>query len=61
MVNNKNIKQKKKLTEYQFYKILRLFDVLSNFHFTKSEARGNYYLSAWYIRVASGVVDLLKT
>ena len=61
MNNNKNIKNRKNLTEYQFYQILRLFDVLASFPFTKSEARGNCYLSTWYIRAVLRVVDLLKT
>ena len=37
----------------QFHNILRLFDVLPNFPFTTSETMGDYYLSTWYIRVAS--------
>ena len=44
LFNNKNIKNKKKFTEYQFYKILSLLDVLASFPFTKNEARDNYYL-----------------
>ena len=54
-------RKKKKILEHHFYKILRLFDVLASFLFSKSEARANSYLSTWYIRVASRVFDLLKT
>ena len=36
-----------------FHKVLRLFDVLPNFPLTKSETMRDYYLKAWYIRVAS--------
>ena len=41
---NKNIKSKKKFSDIQFHNILRLFDVLPNFHFTTSETMGDYYL-----------------
>ena len=36
-----------------FHGILRLFDVLPNFHFTTCETMCDYYLWKWYIRVAS--------
>ena len=46
------------LTCDDFHKILRLFDVLPNFHFTTSETMHDYYLYTWYIRVASPVAEL---
>ena len=39
---------------------MRLFDILPNFPFTISETMCNYYLQAWYIRVASRVAERLK-
>ena len=48
-------------TYNQFHNILRLLDVLANFHFTTSETMGDYYLETWYIRVVSGVAEQLKT
>ena len=42
-----------------FHNILRLFDVLPNFLFTKSETICDYYLKMWYIRVASRVGERL--
>ena len=48
-------------TYNQFHNILRLSNVLPNFPFTTSETMGDYYLQAWYIRVASRVVEQLKT
>ena len=44
-----------------FHNILRLFDVLPNFPFTTSETMRDYYFETWYIRVASGVAERLKT
>ena len=44
-----------------FHNIFRLFDVLPNFPFTTSEAMRDYYLSTWYIRVASRINKQLKT
>ena len=41
----------------RFHNILRLFDVLPNFPFTTSEMMDHYYLSTWYIRVASRVAE----
>ena len=40
---NKNIKGKTKFCNH-FHNILRLFDVLPSFPFTKSETMGDYYL-----------------
>ena len=45
----------------RFHNILRLFDVLSNPHFTTSETIGDYYLCTWYIRIASRVAERRKT
>ena len=45
----------------QFHNILRLFNVLTNVPLTTSETMGDYYLQTWYIRVASRVVERLKT
>ena len=45
----------------RFHNILRLFDVLSNPHFTTSETIGDYYLYTWYIRIASRVAERRKT
>ena len=42
-----------KSTTVIFHNILRLFDVLTNYPFTKSETLRDYYLETWYIRVAS--------
>ena len=53
-VNKKNIIP-------QFDNILRHFDVLPNSPFTTNETMWDYYLSTWYIRVASGVAKHFKT
>ena len=59
---NKNRQFNLKFGTYNhFYNILRLLDVLPNFHFTTSEMMGDYYLYTWYIRVASPVAERLKT
>ena len=47
-------------TYNHFHNILRLFDVLPSFSFSKSETMQNYYLLTWYIRVASQVAEQLK-
>ena len=47
--------------EKQFDNILRLFDILPNFNFTSSEPMRNYYMSTWYIRVASRATEPHKT
>ena len=44
-----------------FHNILRHFDVLPDFPFTKSETMPDYYLQTWYIRVDSRVAERLKT
>ena len=44
----------------QFDNILRLFDVLPNFLFTKIKMIENYYLEIWYIRVVSRVPEQLN-
>ena len=49
------------LTYNHFHNILRLFDVLPNFRFTANETMGDYYIKAWYIRVASRVAKRVKT
>ena len=60
----KNQKEKeRKLFEWNynhFHNTLRLFDVLPNFHFTKSETIHDYYLWIWYILVASRVAKQFK-
>ena len=43
-----------------FYNILRLFDILPNFAFTKSETVRHYYLQTWNIKVASRVAKQLR-
>ena len=43
-----------------FHNILRVFDILPNFPFTTSETMGDYYLSTWYIRVASRAAERLN-
>ena len=45
----------------QFHNILRLSNVLPNFHFATSETMADYYLQTWYILVASRVAERLKT
>ena len=40
---------------------MKLFDVLPNFPFTRSETIRNFYLKTWYIRVTSRVAKRLKT
>ena len=57
----KTEKSKENFAGSQFQNILRLFDVLPNFPFTKIEATDDYYLLTWYIRVASEVAEQLKT
>ena len=52
---------RKILSYNHFHDILRLFDALTNFPFTTSETMRDYYLQTWYIRVASRVVERLKT
>ena len=49
------------ITYNHFQNILKLFQVLPNLPFTKSEMMRNYYLQTWYIQVASGVAKRLKT
>ena len=61
LVGNKNIKSKKNFADNAFRYILRLFDVLPNLTFTKSETMSDYYLKSWYLRVASRVAERLKT
>ena len=55
------MKAKENFADNQFYNILRLFDVLPNSPFTPDETTCDYYLSTWYIRVASGVANGFKT
>ena len=43
------------------HNILRLFDVLPNLPYTKSETIRDSYLQKWYVRVASRVAHRLKT
>ena len=50
-----------KFGDNQFHNILRLFDVLPNFSFTKSETICDYYLFTWYIRVASQVAERVRS
>ena len=45
------------MSHNHFHNILRRFDVLPTFLFTKSETMRDYYLQIWYIRVASRVVE----
>ena len=45
------------MSHNQFHNILRRFDVLPSFLFTKRETMRDYYLQIWYIRVASQVVE----
>ena len=52
---------KRKFTDNHFDDILRLFDVLSNFPFTKSEMKRDYLQQTWYIRATLGVAERLKT
>ena len=52
---------KKSFADNQFHNISRPFDVLPNFAVTTSEMIGDYYLQAWYLRVASRAPDGLKT
>ena len=40
---------------------MRLFNVLANFLFTKSETIRDYYLWTWHIRVASWVAERVRT
>ena len=40
---------------------MRLFDALPNSPFTTNETMWDYYLSTWYIRVASGAANGFKT
>ena len=42
-------------TYNHFHNTLRLFDVLPNFHFTRSETVRDYYLQTEYIRVPEGL------
>ena len=58
---DKSIKSKKSFADNQFHNISRPFDVLPNFAVTTSEMIGDYYLQAWYLRVASRAPDRLKT
>ena len=44
---SKDIKTKENLADNHFHNILRLFDVLPNFSFTKSEIMCDYYLKTW--------------
>ena len=44
------------MSHNQFHNILKRFDVLPSFLFTKRETMRDYYLQIWYIRVASQVV-----
>ena len=60
-VNKKNIIPQENFADNQFDNILRLFDVLPNSPFTTNENMWDYYLSTWYIRVASGVAKHFKT
>ena len=48
-------------TYKHFHDILRLFDGLLNFPFSKNEMMRDYYLWTWYIRVSSRVAEWLKT
>ena len=54
-------KEKEKFLENQLHNILTLFNVLQSFPFTTCEAMSSYYLSTWYIQIASGVAERLKT
>ena len=56
--SSKLLKYLKGASYNQFHNVLRLVDVLPNFPFTTSETMGDYY---WYIRVASPVIERLKT
>ena len=54
-------KVKENFSDNNFCNILRLFDVLTKFALTTSEAMRDYYLQIWYLPVASRVAERLKT
>ena len=56
----RNIKRKRKFAENHFLNIMKLMDVLTIIFFTIYFSC-NYYVQAWYIRVASLVAKRLKT
>ena len=57
----KTQKVKENFSDNNFRNILRLFDVLTKFTLTTSEAMRDYYLQIWYLPVASRVAERLKT
>ena len=58
---NKDIQAKQNFADHHFHSILRFFDILQSFPFTKSETMGDYYLETCCIRVGSRVAERLKT
>ena len=56
----RNIKRKRKFAENHFLNNMKLMDVLTIIFFSIYFSC-NYYVQAWYIRVASLVAERLKT
>ena len=54
-------KAKESFGDNQFHDILRLFYVFPNFTLTTRETMSDYYLSTWYVRVASRVSERFQT
>ena len=52
---------KESFPEDFLHSFLRLFSLLPIFCFSASERMRDYYLSTWYLRIASRVVKRLKT